>query len=333
MAGAAILALGHSLPVGLVTNEDLAARLGVDAEGAALGANAPIQQRYYVEPGLGPSDLAREATTMALARAGLAATDLDFLVFATMTPDMAFPGSGCFLQDKLGVPPIGALDIRAQCAGFLFGLVVAERLLASGAYRHILLAAAEVHSTSLDFSPAGAAVTPFFGDGGAVAILGAGDGTRGVLASVLHTDATDYERFWCEFPASRKHPVRITVEDLRAGKHYPRVSWETLNPMAARLLQDVVGEVLAAGGLAGADIDHYFLHYIDPTVALETARTLGLSRDRVTVSAERAGHIAAASLPISLSQAWASGAVRTGDLVCLAAVGAGINWGAVIVRL
>lgn len=331
MPATAILGLGHGLPPRLVTNEELAVRLGV--EPGILTAQTPISQRYYADEGKGPSDLALEAATMALARAGLAPDDLDLLLFATMTPDVAFPGSGCFLQDKLGVPPIGALDLRGQCAGFLFGLAIADRLLRNGSYRRILLAAGEVHSTSLDFSPAGVGVTPYFGDGGAAAILSSGNGENGLVASVMHSEATEYEWFWCEYPAGRQHPVRMTLDDLQQGRHYPQIRFDDLNPLAARLLQEVVGEVLERGGCRRDDIAHFFLHYVDPRVTRATATDMGIAADRVTATAERTGHIGAASLPIALSQAWGAGGVRSGDLVCLAAVGAGINWGAAIIRL
>jgi 3-oxoacyl-[acyl-carrier-protein] synthase-3 len=326
----AILALGHALPPRLVTNEELARRCGVEV--AALGGAGVVSQRHYAAPGVAPSDLALDATRVALARAGCAADDLDFLVFATMTPDVAFPGSGCYLQAKLGVSPIGALDIRAQCLGFLFGLVVADRLLGTGAYRRILVAGSEVHSTSLDFSPGGAAVTPYFGDGAGVAIVGRGE-RGGLRASVLHTDASALEDFWCEFPASRQYPKRMTIDDLRERRHYLQIRFDALDPRARRCFRDVIGEVLERGGCRDADVAHYFLHYVDPRVPMETATAMGIGPDRVTVAGQRAGHIAAAALPIALSQAHGAGAVRRGDLVCLAAVGAGLNWGAALVEL
>jgi 3-oxoacyl-[acyl-carrier-protein] synthase-3 len=316
----------------VVTNEELAARCGLRVA-AVEAVSSPVRQRYYAEPGTGPSDLAVDAARMALGRAQLRVEDIDFLLFATMTPDVAFPGSGCFLQDKLGLGTVGALDIRAQCLGFIFGLAIADQFLQSGKYRRILLATGEVHSTSLDFSPAGLKVAGYFGDGAAVAILSSGDGERGILATVLHTDASDYERFWCEYPASRQHPVRMTLENLAARKHYPEIRFGELNRAAEGLLREVIGEVLERARCRQDDIAHYFLHYVDPDVALRAASAMGIGPERATATAERAGHIASASLPIVLSQAWGAGAVRGGDLVCLAAVGAGINWGAAVIRL
>ena len=324
-----ILGLGHRLPSRVVTNEELAARCGLSVD----AMRSPIAQRYYAEPGTGPSHLAADAARMALGRAQLGPEDIDFLLFATMTPDVAFPGSGCFLQDKIGVGTIGALDIRAQCLGFIFGLAIADQFLRSGIYRRILLAAGEVHSTSLDFSPSGAQVARHFGDGAAVAILSSADDDRGVLAAVAHTDASEYERFWCEYPASRQHPVRITLEDFAARKHYPAIRLDELNPFAEARLREGIADVLEQARCRPDDIAHYFLHYVDPGIAAKAARAMGIGPERATATAERAGHIGAASLPIALSQAWGAGAVRAGDRVCLAGVGAGINWGAAVIRL
>jgi 3-oxoacyl-[acyl-carrier-protein] synthase-3 len=326
----AILGIGHRLPARLVTNEDLARRLGVTP--ARLDPSTGITRRYYVEPGTAPSDLAAAAARPALDRAGLTAEDLDLLVFATMTPDVAFPGSGCFLQEKIGARPVGALDIRAQCLGFLFGLLVADRLLRTGAYRHVLLAAAEVHSTSLDFSPAGAGVSPFFGDGGAAVVLGQRE-TGGLRAVVVHTDATDYEQFWCEHPASRQHPVRMTLDDLREGRHYPRLRLAELDARAASLLRSAIGEVLETAGVRDREVARYLLHYVHPRAALETAARMGIGAERVRAVGQRAGHIAAAGLPLALSEGMEAGEIRPGDLVCLAAVGAGINWGAALLEV
>ena len=175
--------LGHCLPPRLVTGEELSNTLGSDAR--TLEARTGIAERHYAAAGVGPSDLALEACTMALERAGLAPGDVDFLIFATMTPDVAFPGSGCLLQSKLDVGPIGALDIRAQCLGFVFGLLIADRFLRAGMYERILVATGVIHSTSLDFSPGGAGVTPYFGDGGdkLKALAAELDGLFGKIAS------------------------------------------------------------------------------------------------------------------------------------------------------
>src|SRR5262249_8439527 len=154
-------------------------------------ARTGVRRRHRAQPGDGPSDLGRQASLQALAAAGLGPEDVDLIVFATMTPDIAFPGSGCFLQHKLACRTVGALDIRAQCAGFLFALATGDRFVRAGAAERVLVVGAEVHTTALDYSPAGIDVTPRFGDGAGAVVLGpgaaAGDGPR-VLATVLHSD-------------------------------------------------------------------------------------------------------------------------------------------------
>lgn len=331
MGATAILGVGHCIPPRIVTNVELARQLDEDA--AVLAMRTGIAQRHYIEPGLGPSDLAVEASAQALGQAGLEANDLDFLLFATMTPDIAFPGAGCLLQEKLGVSPIGALDIRAQCAGFIFGLLVADRFVQAGTYARVLVAVAEVQSTALDFSPRGAGVTPYLGDGGAVAVVGHGSEGRGVLAGVMRTDATDYEQFWCEYPAGRQHPVRMTIENLRRGAHYPQLDLDTLNPIAIEHFRTVVGDVVEQSECRADEIAHYFFNYIHPATALEAADRLGIASNRVTATSAATGHMGGASLPIGLSQAVEAGRIGSGDVVCLAAVGAGISWGAVLLRL
>src|SRR5262245_45109669 len=184
---------------------------------------------------MGPSGLGCEASRAALAPAGLEPADIDLIVFATMTPDIAFPGAGCFLQHKLGCRTVGALDVRAQCAGFLFALATADRFVRAGAATRVLVVGAEVHSSGLDYSLRGTAVTPWFGDGAGAVVLGAAE-TPGVLASVLHSDPTDLERFWCEFPASRHVPARMELEHLHAGAHFYRLDAERVHVQAERAL-------------------------------------------------------------------------------------------------
>src|SRR5262249_19618785 len=145
--------------------------------------------------------------------------DVDLIIFATMTPDIGFPGSGCFLQHHLDCGTVGALDVRAQCAGFLYALAIADRFVRAGKAARVLVAAAEVHSSALDFSPGGRVATPSFGDGAAAIVLGAAP-APGVLAVVLHADPDGLERFWCEFPASRHVPARMDLEAFHAGRHF-----------------------------------------------------------------------------------------------------------------
>jgi 3-oxoacyl-[acyl-carrier-protein] synthase-3 len=323
---ARLLGLGHALPARRIDNDTLSERLG---RPAAEIARSGVESRFYAEPGQGPSELARVAAADALAEARLEAKEIEFLIFATMTPDVTFPGSGCYLQDKLGCDTVGALDLRAHCAGFLFALDVADQFIRAGAYRRVLVAAGDVHGSGLDFSSSGAEVTPLFGDGAAVAVLGDGEG---IVGSVLHTDATHFERFWCEFPSSRRIPTRFLPEDLSKKLHFPRIDAEAVRRDGERRITDGVREVLDKTGTSPGAVRRYFLQHVFRDAALAAAAGLGVG-ERATVGGRDEGHIASASLPLALSRARRAGEVGPGDLVCLATAGAGENWGAMLLQL
>jgi 3-oxoacyl-[acyl-carrier-protein] synthase-3 len=330
VSGSAVLGWGGYLPPQVVTNDDLAAALG--RSGAELTATTGVVRRHQVAEGLGPSDVGREASSRALAAAGLEAGDVDLIVFATMSPDLAFPGSGCFLQDKLGCRTIGALDVRAQCAGFLFALATGDQFVRARAAERVLVVGAEVHSTAMEYAPRAAGVTPYFGDGAGAVVLGAGR-EPGVLATVLHSDPTGLERFWCEFPASRHHPARMELEHLHAGGHYYRLDAEALHAAAEPALVAVAGEALERAGVAADQLALAVMHYLDPRVARRAGAALGVAPERVLATAEQAGHVAAAGIPLALAGAIDAGRVGPGDVVCCAAFGAGLSWAGAVLRL
>ena len=322
-----IVGMGHFLPHRRVENRELGFDLGLSTD--EIERRTGVRSRFYADEGVGPSDLAQEAAKFALDEARLTAQDVEFVIFATMTPDVAFPGSGCYLQDKLGCGTVGALDLRAQCCGFLFALEVAEQFLRAGTYRRILVAAGEVHSAGLDFSPAGADVTPLFGDGAAAAVLAEGEG---LLASVIHTDGTRFEEFWCEFPSSRRRPARFLPEDLPLRKHYPRLEAEAVHRDGVAHIRSAVEEVIARSGVREQDVTRFFFQHVYRKTAYAAAEALGV-RDRATVGGAEEGHVAAASLPIALCRARRGGQLKPGDVICLATAGAGMNRAASLLRL
>jgi 3-oxoacyl-[acyl-carrier-protein] synthase-3 len=326
----ALLGCGRRLPARLVTNHDLAGDLATAP--AALAERTGVSRRYYAADGEGPSDLARDAARDALAAAGLGPADVDLIVFATMTPDIAFPGAGCYLQHKLGCRTVGALDVRAQCAGFVFGLATADRFVRAGAADRVLVVGGEVHSSALDFSPRAAAVTPVFGDGAGAVLLGPA-GTPGILATIIHSDPTGLERFWCEFPASRNYPARMELAHYHAGRHFYVLDAAALHAQAVESLAGAAGEALAQAGVAASDVALAIVHYVDPRVACRAADAAGFAAARVVAPAAAFGHVAGGGIPIALAEAVAAGRVRAGDLVCCAAFGAGMSWGAAVLRL
>jgi 3-oxoacyl-[acyl-carrier-protein] synthase-3 len=308
----AILGLGHYLPSPV----------------PSAGVNRPIA----VEP-VGPSVLAAKATSEALARAHLSVDGIEFIIFATMTPDVTFPGAGCFFQHVLECGTVGALDIRAQCAGFVFGLAIADQFLRAGVYTNVVLAGAEVHSSGLDYSEAGASIARLYGDGAGVAVLGGAQGSEGLLGIAIHTDGRQHKRFWYEYPSSRQHPVRMTVENFRQGLHFPTIDLDAVRDFGIRSLPDVIHEALAAATLKLEQVDCYIIGHVLPEVAETVGKRLGLAASRVNVPAARYGHLTAAALPVALSEEVSAGRLGPGATVCLATAGAGFAWGAAVVRL
>jgi 3-oxoacyl-[acyl-carrier-protein] synthase-3 len=282
---------------------------------------------------VGPSDLALEPGRQALAQAGLAIDAVDLVAFATMTPDVTFPGAACYLQHKIGAGTTAALDLRGQCAGFLLGLMVADAYLSAGVSRHVLLAAGEVHSSGLDYSPAGLPVAELYGDGAAVALLGRGDGSSGLQSVIFRSDGRHFDRFWIEHPSSRQHPLRITVEDIRAGRHFPRIDRAHVEAFALAHLPAVVEEALERAGARLGQMDAFVFSHLLPGVVGRCASALGVDADGLIDAGAAHGHLTAATLPVALSEALASGRLGRGARVCLAACGAGYAWGAAVLRL
>jgi 3-oxoacyl-[acyl-carrier-protein] synthase-3 len=250
-----------------------------------------------------------------------------------MTPDVTFPGSGCFFQDQMGCGTVGALDIRAQCAGFVFGLVVADQFVQAGAYKQVLVIGAEVHSSGLDYSERGARVSALYGDGAGVALVGQGDGTRGLRGAAIHTDGRQHAKFWCEYPASRQHPVRVTAENFRGGRHFITMDFDAVRQFGEESLRAAIGEALHAAALRPEQIDRFIIGHVLPEVAETVGARLGISSSRLNVPATRHGHLTAAALPVALSEEVAAGRLGAGATVCLAASGAGFAWGAAVVTL
>jgi 3-oxoacyl-[acyl-carrier-protein] synthase-3 len=222
-----------------------------------------IKERRFIEQdGIGASDLAVPACKMAVERAGRSLSDVDMIVFATLSPDVNFPGSGCLLGDKLGLPGVPALDVRNQCSGFLYGLSIADAWVRAGVYRNVLVVGAEVHSTGLDFTERGRDVAVLFGDGAGAALVGPSpDGSRGILSLALHADGSGAQDLCVVAPASRKIP-RLTHEMLDAGEHYPHMNGKQVFRWAVEKIRGRP-EVPASAGAAVGDIDLFVPHQDD----------------------------------------------------------------------
>ena len=324
---------GRSLPTRLVTNDELS--LWMDTSDEWIRQRTGIEQRYWVpeEGGVGASDLGFDASKIALERAGWKAVDIDLIIFATLSPDINFPGSGCLLQHKLGLKTTPAMDIRQQCSGFVYGVATADAFIRSGFCNRILFVGAEVHSTGLDISSRGRDVTVIFGDGaGALCLEGVEtDRSCGVLASVLHAQGEFASSLMTEAPASRLNP-RLSEVMLQEGRHYPTMDGRSVFKHAVRRLPQVVEEVLAKAGLTINDIDLFIPHQANLRINQAFQKAMNLPDEKIFNNIQRYGNTTAASIPIAFDEAIEKGLLKTGSTVMFLGLGAGLTWGAVIYR-
>lgn len=290
-----------------------------------------IEERRWVDGEAG-SDLAVEATRQALDRADMEPEELDCIVLATLSPDHFFPGTGVFLQRKLGLAGIPCLDVRDQCTGFVYGLSVADAWIRTGQYRSVLLVGTEVHSTGLDVSTAGRDTAVLFGDGAGVAILGpTEDDGRGVLSVKIHADGRHAEKLWTEAPASAYDPF-VTSGYIEEGLTRPKMEGREVFKHAVRRMPEAVHEVLDEVGHGIDDVDLVIPHQANLRISQAVQKSLGLPDDRVYNNIQRYGNTTAASIPIALHEAVEEGRIADGDLVCLTAFGSGFTWGGALLR-
>jgi 3-oxoacyl-[acyl-carrier-protein] synthase III len=325
------ISLGFHVPDRVLTNDDLTQWWETSDEW--IRERTGIEQRHWVEPGVeAGSDLAVEATRKALAAADMHVSELDCIIYATLSPDYFFPGSGVYLQRKLGVKGIPCLDIRNQCTGFIYGLSIADAWIRMGQYKRVLLVGAEVHSTGMDFTPAGRDISVLFGDGAGAAILGpTEDEGRGVLSTHLFADGRFAEKLWCESDASARFP-RISHEDLDAGRHYPLMEGRDVFKHAVVRMPESVRAALEANGLGLADVDLLIAHQANLRINEMVGRQLGLPDERIYNNIQRYGNTTAATIPIAMTEAVDKGLLKRGDLLMLTAFGSGFTWASAAVR-
>jgi 3-oxoacyl-[acyl-carrier-protein] synthase III len=332
MTRTVFLSTGMYVPDRVVSNDELSGLMETSDEW--IRTRTGIQERHWVRPedGQWTSDLAHEATRVALTGASMAPSDLDCIIFATLSPEYMFPGSGVLLQAKLGVPGIPCLDIRNQCSGFLYGLSVADAWIKAGQYRRVLLVGAEVHSAGLDVTTRGRDLAVLFGDGAAAVILGPGDDPgRGVLSTHLFADGTQSKLLWCDLGGMSHHP-RMAPEHLEQGLQWPTMQGREVFKYATTRMPDAVQLGLKTNGLTTADITLLIPHQANLRISEMVQKQLGLRDDQVFNNIQRYGNTTAASIPLALHEAVVAGRLKAGDVVVLAAFGAGLTWGAAVVR-
>ena len=330
MRKSAILGIGHYVPPNVVTNADLEKIM--DTTDEWIQQRTGVEERRYVDEGIGASDLALEASKNALDMAGMEPEDLDFIIYATLSPDHNFPGDGVFLQDKLGLSEIGALDVRNQCTGFIYGLSIADQFIKTGHYDRILLVGSECHSTALDFSARGRDVTVLFGDGAGAVVVGPSESDESrVISTHLHAEGKYGRNLWLEFPASKYHP-RLSAKALEEGRHHPKMRGRMVFKHAVTRMPEAILEALNANSLTLDDVDMFIFHQANLRINQAIAHHLKIPEDRVYNNIMKYGNTTAASLPLALDEVVRDGRVKQGDLVCLVAFGAGFTWGSALLR-
>lgn len=343
-----IAGLGYYVPEKVVTNEDLTKVM--DTSDEWIVERTGIHERRYAKKHQeSTATMGAEAAKIAMERAGITAADVDFIIFATLSPDYFFPGSGVLAQRILGIPHVGALDVRNQCSGFIYGLSVGDQFIKTGMYKNILLIGSEFHSAGLDFTTRGRNVTVIFGDGaGAVVLQPSTEDGHGILSTHLHADGNyaevlsyinpgchggahlGTERFG--YPDQEFGGAFLTQKMWDDEDYYPNMDGQAVFKVAVQKFPEVIMEALKANGYTPADLKLLVPHQANLRISQFVQRLLKLRDEQIHNNIQKYGNTTAASIPIALCEAWEMGKIQSGDLICLAAFGSGFTWGSALIR-
>lgn len=343
-----IAGIGYYVPKNVFTNEDL--KKYMDTSDEWIQERTGIKERRYADrEAETTTTMAVEASRIAIERAGITTADIDFIVFATLSPDYYFPGCGVLLQRAMKMKEVGALDIRNQCSGFLYALSVADQFIKTGMYKNILVVGSEKHSFGLDFSTRGRNISVIFGDGaGAVVLQPTQEKGKGILSTHLHSDGESAEILAMYNPGTHANhwlpqPV-ATFDDAEIGQmfmshamiddaqNFPNMDGPAVFKKAIVKMPEVVEEALTENGLTTADINMLIPHQANLRIAQFVQQKLHLRDDQVYNNIQKYGNTTAASVPIALCEAWEAGKIKEGDLVCLTAFGSGFTWASALIR-
>jgi 3-oxoacyl-[acyl-carrier-protein] synthase-3 len=329
-----ITGVGGFVPPRVVTNDDLAQLM--DTSNEWIVERTGIRQRHWVDPETTTSDLALEAANAALAAAGAANEDVDMLIVATLSSDHFFPGTACFLQTKMGISEIPALDIRQQCTGFVYAASIADQFIRTGMYRTVLVIGAEIHSKGLDISDRGRDVTVLFGDGaGAVVVEATEAGTSKdpqIFSTHLHADGTGAKDLWVPSPGMAFTDGLITHAHLERGDQYPQMNGRSVFVNAVKRMSEGIGETLTANDVTIDDVDLFFFHQANLRINEAVAQRLGIPAEKVYNTIHKYGNTTAATIPLGMRDAVEDGTLQPGMLVAIAAFGGGFTWGSMLLR-
>ncbi len=329
-----ITGLGYYVPDNIVTNDDLSKIMDTNDEW--IQERTGIQERRHVNtPEETTTSMGVKAAKVAIERAGLATDDIDFVIFATLSPDYYFPGPGVLVQRDLGLRTVGALDIRNQCSGFVYALSVADQFIKTGMYKNILVIGSEVHSRGLDMTTRGRGVSVIFGDGAGAAVLSRTEDTsKGILSTHLHSEGQYAEELALVAPGMGKRWVTDIIKDNNPEdeSYYPHMNGQFVFKNAVVRFSEVIMEGLQANNLQVSDIDMLIPHQANLRISQFIQQKFRLPDDKVYNNIQQYGNTTAASIPIALTEAWEKGKIKEGDVVVLAAFGSGFTWGSVIIR-
>jgi 3-oxoacyl-[acyl-carrier-protein] synthase-3 len=325
MNRARIVGMGAYAPKRVLTNADLEKM--VDTTDEWIVQRTGIRERHLADEDEATSDLAVRAAQQALERAGLVPEDIDLIVVGTTTPDMFFPTVGNLVQHRLGCRRAGSMDVLAACAGSIYSLAIGAQFIETGKYRRVLCIGAETLSRITDFTDRGTCI--LLADAAGAAVLEAGDGDRGLIDADLYSDGQYWDLLYMPGGGSRQPATHQSVE---ARLHYAKMKGNEVFKVAVRMFVECAETILGRHGLTAADVDLFIPHQANLRIIEAAAKRVGLPMDKVFVNVDRYGNTGAASVYVALEEAVASGRVRRGDLLLLAAFGGGFAWGAALIR-
>lgn len=329
-----ISGLGFYVPSTVVTNDDLSKI--IDTNDAWIQERTGIQERRHIKKGEDTTTtMGVKAAKIAIERAGIDKNDIDFIVFATLSPDYYFPGPGVLVQRDLGLRTVGALDVRNQCSGFVYALSVADQYIKTGMYKNILVIGSEVQSSGLDMTTRGRGVSVIFGDGAGAAVLSCEeDLTKGILSTHLHSEGIHAEELVLTAPGMGGRWVNDILADNNPEdeSYFPHMNGQFVFKNAVVRFAEVINEGLEANNLSVSDIDMLIPHQANLRISQYIQNKFQLSDEQVFNNIQKYGNTTAASVPIALTEAWEQGKIKSGDTLVLAAFGSGFTWASAIIK-
>jgi 3-oxoacyl-[acyl-carrier-protein] synthase-3 len=330
-----IVGVGSFVPENVFTNFDIEKMM--DTSDDWIQQRTGIVERRWVSEGTSTSDLALEASLKAIKNAGLINRDIDMIIFATLSPDHDFPGTGCFLQAKLEIPEIAVLDIRQQCTGFIYGLSIADKFIQSGSHKNILVVGAEVHSKGLDRTPNGRNVAVLFGDGAGSVVVSrkeeTGDKFQSKLMTThLYADGAFAKELWIPAPGNALGAKRITGEMLEEGMHYPQMNGKTVFVHATKRMAECLLHACQESGVSLNDVDLFLFHQANLRINSKVAEMLSIPEEKIFNTIQKYGNTTAATIPLGMDDAIKAGVLKKGMLVASAAFGSGFTWASAVWR-